>query len=60
MVGVSPWLTDPSTAFAYALVSHALSAVVVIVLGTWALTRKGLSLRTLRRLADERAARGEA
>lgn len=56
MVGVTPWLTDPSLAFAYALVSHAMSAVVVMVLGTWALARKGLSLRGLRRMADEQSA----
>ena len=56
MVAVSPWLTDASTAFAYALVSHALSAAVVIVLGTLALARKGLSLRGLRRMAAEQSA----
>jgi len=56
MVGVTPWLTDPSTAFAYAIVSHALSAAVVIVLGTWGLARKGLSIRALQRMADDRSA----
>lgn len=56
MTGVSPWLTDASAAFAYALVSHAMSAAVVITLGTWALARKGLSIRTLRKMAEQQSA----
>ena len=55
MVGVSPWLPDASGAFAFALVSHAMSITVVISLGTWSLARKGLSLKGLRRLADRGA-----
>ncbi len=55
MVGVSPWLPDSSRAFAFALASHAVSVAVVIMLGTWSLARKGLSLRTLRRLAAEQS-----
>lgn len=54
-VGVSPWLDDPSRAFAFALVSHALSVVVVLCLGTISLARKGLSLRSLRRMAEAEA-----
>jgi len=56
MVGVSPWLADASRAFAFALVSHALQAVTVIVIGTWSLARKGLSLRGLRRMAESESA----
>lgn len=55
MVGISPWASDPSTAFAFALVSHALGAGVSVVLGVSSLTRKGLSLRGLQRLADTQA-----
>ena len=55
MVGVSPWLADPSRGFAFALISHALSVAVVLVIGTWSLARKGLSVRALRRMAHERA-----
>lgn len=56
MVGVTPWLPDASRAFAFALVSHALSVAVVMMLGTWGLARKGLSLRGLRRMADGESA----
>lgn len=56
MTGVSPWLTDPSSAFAFALVNHAMSAAVVIAIGMWALARKGLSIRGLRRMADAQSA----
>lgn len=52
MVGVTPWMPDASRAFAFALVSHGMSVTVVIMLGTWSLARKGLSLRGLRRMAD--------
>lgn len=58
MVGVSPWLPDASRAFAFAVVSHALQAAVVIVIGTWSLARKGLSLRGLRHMAESEAAEG--
>lgn len=51
MVGVTPWVPDASRAFAFALVSHAMSVAVVMILGTWGLARKGLSLRALRRMA---------
>lgn len=51
MVGVTPWVPDASRAFAFALVSHAMSVAVVMMLGTWGLARKGLSLRALRRMA---------
>jgi uncharacterized protein (TIRG00374 family) len=52
MVGVTPWMPDASRAFAFALVSHAMSVTVVIMIGTWSLARKGMSLRGLRRMAD--------
>ncbi len=52
MIGIAPWVTDASTAFAFALVSHALGAGVSVILGVSSLTRKGLSLRGLRRLDD--------
>lgn len=52
MVGIAPWVGDTSTAFAFALVSHALGAGVSVILGVSSLTRKGLSLRGLQRLAD--------
>jgi uncharacterized protein (TIRG00374 family) len=52
MVGATPWIPDASRAFAFALVSHAMSIAVVMMLGTWSLARKGLSLRGLRRMAD--------
>lgn len=57
MVGVTPWLPDDaSRAFAFALVSHAMSIAVVITFGTWSLFRKGLSIKGLRRLADRESA----
>ena len=56
MVGVTPWVPDASRAFAFALVSHAMSIAVVMIFGTWSLTRKGLSLRGLRRMADRESA----
>lgn len=56
MVGVTPWMPDASRAFAFALVSHAMSVAVVMMFGTWGLARKGLSLRVLRRLAEREAA----
>lgn len=56
MVGVTPWMPDASRAFAFALVSHAMSILVVTVFGTWSLARKGLSLGGLRNLAEQGAA----
>jgi uncharacterized protein (TIRG00374 family) len=56
MVGVTPWMPDASRALAFALVSHAMAIAVVMILGTWSLARKGLSLRGLRRLADSETA----
>lgn len=55
MAGATPWIADPSAAFAFAVISHALSVGVVMVLGTWSLARKGLSLRSLRRMANSEA-----
>lgn len=55
MAGATPWIADPSAAFAYAVISHALSVGIVMILGTWSLARKGLSLRALRRMADAQA-----
>jgi hypothetical protein len=37
------------------VISHALSVGIVMVLGTWSLARKGLSLRSLRRMAQSEA-----
>jgi len=51
MTAAGPWMGAASAAFAFALVMHAMSAAVVIVLGSGALARKGLSLGGLRRLA---------
>jgi uncharacterized protein (TIRG00374 family) len=53
MMSVSPWIEDNSVAFAFALVSHATSIAVAIATGTAALARKGLSLRGLRRMAEQ-------
>lgn len=58
MVGVTPWMPDASRAFAFALSSHAMSVTVVIMLGTWSLARKGLSLRGLRRMASDDSTEG--
>lgn len=52
MLAISPWAADPGASFAFALVSHAISVTVVLVLGTVSLARKGISLRGLRRLAE--------
>jgi uncharacterized protein (TIRG00374 family) len=52
MVGVSPWIEDDSAAFAFALISHALSMAVVMAIGTVSLARTGLSLSSLRRMAN--------
>jgi uncharacterized protein (TIRG00374 family) len=60
MVGVTPWMPDASRAFAFALVSHAMSVAVVMMLGTWSLARKGLSLRGLRRMAEQESAEGKS
>lgn len=51
MLALSPWAPDTSTAFAFALVSHALSVTSALTLGSASLARKGLSLRGLRRMA---------
>jgi len=59
MIGASPWITDESAAFAFAVIAHASSMAVVIVLGTGSLTRKGLSLGGLRRMAQDRADKQE-
>lgn len=52
-LALAPWLDDPSTAFAFALVSHAVSFGTVLTLGTFSLARKGLSVGVLRRMAAE-------
>lgn len=57
MMGASPWIADASAAFAFAVICHASSMAVVIILGTWSLARKGLSLRGLTRLAEAEADR---
>ena len=54
-LALAPWVADSSTAFAFALVTHALSVMLVLALGSVSLARKGLSLGGLRRMADERA-----
>lgn len=46
------WDVDPSRAFAYALVTHALSIAIAVVAGIVALARRGVSLRQL--VPDER------
>jgi uncharacterized protein (TIRG00374 family) len=53
MLGVSPWIEDDSAAFAFALVSHATSVAVAMTIGTVGLARKGLSLRSIRRMASQ-------
>jgi len=53
MVGVSPWITDHSAAFAFALISHATSIAVAMATGSFSLARKGLSIRSLRRMAEQ-------
>lgn len=50
---LSPWTSDSSAAFACALVMHALSIVVVLLIGSASLFRKGLSLGGLRRMAAD-------
>lgn len=57
MVGVARWIHDDSAAFAFALISHATSVAVAMTIGTIGLARKGLSLRGLRRMAEERDAK---
>ena len=42
MMALSPWVADPSTAFAFALVTHALSIGVIVALGSVSLLRKNL------------------
>jgi hypothetical protein len=51
MLALSPWASDSSTAFAFALVTHAVSVAVVMTLGSASLVRKGLSLAAVRRMA---------
>lgn len=51
MLALAPWVSDPSAAFAYAVVAHAVSSATVAMLGSASLARKGLSVHALRRLA---------
>ena len=53
MLAISPWAVDSGASFAFALVSHAISITVVLILGTVSLARKGISLRGLRRIAEK-------
>jgi uncharacterized protein (TIRG00374 family) len=53
MMSVSPWIEDDSQAFAFALICHATQVVVALTIGTVGLTRKGLSVRSLRRMAEQ-------
>ena len=57
MAGASPWIENDSVAFAFALVSHATSIAVAMTTGTVSLARNGLSLRGLRRMAEQRDAK---
>jgi len=52
-LALAPWVANSSIAFAFALVTHAVSVVVVLALGSASLARKGLSIRGLRRMADQ-------
>jgi uncharacterized membrane protein YbhN (UPF0104 family) len=54
MVALGAWAVGSSTAFAFALVSHALSVAVVLALGSVSLVRQGLSLGALQRMASAR------
>ena len=56
MIGVSPWIEDDSAAFAFALISHATSITVALTTGSVGLARKGLSVRSLRRMAEQQVA----
>lgn len=44
---------DPAAAFAFALASHLLTTAVVVILGGWALARRGATLRALSREVRE-------
>lgn len=50
-LALSPWVADSSTALAFALVTHAVSVLMTIAMGTGSLLRKGLSIGGLRRMA---------
>jgi len=52
-LALAPWVANSSIAFAFALVTHAVSVVVVLALGSASLARKGLSIRGLRHMADQ-------
>lgn len=52
-LALAPWVASSSTAFAFALVTHAVSVAVVLALGSASLARKGLSIRGLRRMAAQ-------
>lgn len=52
-LALAPWVDDRSTAFAFALVSHAVSFGTLLMLATFSLARKGLSVGVLRRMAAE-------
>jgi uncharacterized protein (TIRG00374 family) len=56
MIGVSPWIEDNSAAFAFALISHATAIAVAMTTGSVSLARKGLSIRSLRRMAQQQVA----
>ena len=56
-VALAPWAANSSTAFAFALVTHALSVAVVLAIGSVSLARKGLSLGRLRQMAAADAPR---
>jgi uncharacterized protein (TIRG00374 family) len=47
VVALSPWLLNPSTALAFAIVSHALNVVVTVSCGSISLVRQGFGFRGL-------------
>jgi hypothetical protein len=48
MLALSLWGVDKSAALGFAVVSHALTLLATAVVGSYSLTRQGLSLRSLR------------
>lgn len=49
VVALSTWSTDRTAALTFALVTHALTMLLIVTTGFWGLARQGLSLRTIRK-----------
>ena len=48
ILALGTWSVDQTSAMSFAIVTHAMTMLLIMVTGFWALTRQGLSLRSVR------------